>query len=569
MLCDGKRDCPDGEDENSCDSLVCPGLLLCRFDHLCVHPTNICDGIVHCLFSRDDEKHCRSWECPAGCVCLAFMVQCFTVPAQFHYNINILVLQYADIPERTTLSSMTGLIHVDLSSTIISNGHVNCFLLWKLRQLRTLKLRNCSITKIAQCAFEDLTNVVSLDLLLNHINALESNTLNNFNMLTTLQLSNITLFQIRPYAFIGLPYVETLNLSFNMLTHLYESMFYGMSNLYVLDIRYNSIVLIEEHTFFYMSANLQVRCSSSVMCCHIRTTQVCMIDTGAIRGGFRCGKIFVDRKFAQNNLYISSLFLIVIIVSVISQRFAVKHRIQIILTRHLAIVDACLILYIMGASSMSLWYEHHAIFIATYWLNTTFCYTLAVMVVCGLFLSKVTTLCVSLNHLSVTKYALRMIHVPVTHVMYVLGISWLIVVLTTWFLVRPTHASCYPLVRSSQDSPFQMLLTSVFAFVSLAITLAVILIYKTIIQFVTSQSHQTKSTVNRQKIHRQLIQHAIGVTSVEITTDISLLVMSLHPLVLTMNTNLYIIVTCLYINAIIHHINYVRVHLIRKIQSRT
>ena len=569
MLCDGKRDCPDGEDENSCVSLVCPGLLLCRFDRLCVHPTNICDGIVQCLFSRDDEKHCRSWECPAGCVCLAFMVQCFTLPAPFHYNINILVLRYTDIPEHTTLSSMAGLVHVDLSSTIISNGHLNCYLLWKLEVLRTLKLRNCSITKIAQCAFEDLRNVVSLDLLLNHINALESNTLNNINMLTNLQLSNITLFHIKPYAFIGLPYVETLNLSFNMLTHLHESLFYGVSNLYVLDIRNNSIVLIGEHTFFHMSANLQVTCDTSVMCCHIKETQVCMSDTGAIHDGFRCGKIFGDRKFAQNNLYTSFMFLIVIIVSVISQSRAVKHRIQIILSRHLAVVDALIILYIMSVSSMSLWYEHHAIFIANHWLNTTVCYTLAVMVVCGLFLSKVTTLCVSINHLSVTKYALRMIHVPVKRVMYVLGISWFFVVLTSWFLVQPTHASCYPLILSFKDSAFQILLKSVFAFVSLTITIAVVLIYKTIIQFVTSHSHQTRSTLNRKKIHRQLIQHAISVISVEITTDISLLAMSLHSLVLSIRPNIYIIVTCLYINGIIHHINYIIVHLIRKKQSRT
>ena len=220
-------------------------------------------------------------------------------------------------------------------------------------------------------------------------------------------------------------------------------------------------------------------------------------------------------------------------------------------------------------SSMSLWYEHHAIFIANYWLNTTVCYTFAVMVVCGLFLSKLTTLCISINHVSVTKYALRMMHVPVKHVMYVLGASWLFVGLTSWFLVHPIHASCYPLVLSSKDSSFQMLLTSVFAFVSLTTTIAVTLIHRTIIQFVTSHPHQTRSTINREKIHRQLIQHAIGVISVEITSDISLLVMSLHPLVLPMNLNLYIIVTCLYINGIIHHINYITVHLIKIIQSRT
>ncbi len=37
-VCDGKPDCPNGEEETNCHSISCPGLLLCRYDHTCVHP---------------------------------------------------------------------------------------------------------------------------------------------------------------------------------------------------------------------------------------------------------------------------------------------------------------------------------------------------------------------------------------------------------------------------------------------------------------------------------------------------------------------------------------------------
>ena len=64
MVCDGWNDCPDGKDEDHCTNVVCHGLLRCRADHVCVHPLDICDGIVHCLQSRDDESQCDIRDCP-------------------------------------------------------------------------------------------------------------------------------------------------------------------------------------------------------------------------------------------------------------------------------------------------------------------------------------------------------------------------------------------------------------------------------------------------------------------------------------------------------------------------
>ena len=69
MLCDGNPDCPDEEDEQACEDFQCVGLLRCRGDGICVHPTDICDGIVHCLMSGDDEKLCHMLPCPETCIC--------------------------------------------------------------------------------------------------------------------------------------------------------------------------------------------------------------------------------------------------------------------------------------------------------------------------------------------------------------------------------------------------------------------------------------------------------------------------------------------------------------------
>ncbi len=36
-VCNGRIDCPNGEDENVCEKMSCPGFLLCRGDKLCIH----------------------------------------------------------------------------------------------------------------------------------------------------------------------------------------------------------------------------------------------------------------------------------------------------------------------------------------------------------------------------------------------------------------------------------------------------------------------------------------------------------------------------------------------------
>ena len=51
----------------------------CQVDNICVHPVDICDGIVHCLQSGDDEALCNTSNCPNSCDCLGHAIQCHRV----------------------------------------------------------------------------------------------------------------------------------------------------------------------------------------------------------------------------------------------------------------------------------------------------------------------------------------------------------------------------------------------------------------------------------------------------------------------------------------------------------
>ena len=76
MVCDGNLDCPDSDDEMFCADFNCVGLLRYRHDNICVHPTDICDGIIHCPMSLDDEKFCYMATCPEMCICRGSAVKC-------------------------------------------------------------------------------------------------------------------------------------------------------------------------------------------------------------------------------------------------------------------------------------------------------------------------------------------------------------------------------------------------------------------------------------------------------------------------------------------------------------
>ena len=61
-ICDGKNDCPYGEDEAACEEFLCRGMFKCITDDICVSMHDGCDGIISCPKSWDDEMLCHPFE---------------------------------------------------------------------------------------------------------------------------------------------------------------------------------------------------------------------------------------------------------------------------------------------------------------------------------------------------------------------------------------------------------------------------------------------------------------------------------------------------------------------------
>lgn len=94
MRCNGKNDCPRGEDELNCDNsnLSCPANLRCAGTNYCINDKKRCDGFPDCP-KGDDEQFCGSClnqlnrkilnylctdmdKCPEKCKCSGRIIEC-------------------------------------------------------------------------------------------------------------------------------------------------------------------------------------------------------------------------------------------------------------------------------------------------------------------------------------------------------------------------------------------------------------------------------------------------------------------------------------------------------------
>jgi len=74
-ICNSIVDCPDGEDEASCElPLTCPGMLRCKVG-FCVAMEYICNDNPQCP-DGDDELFCDVGLCPSNCTCIGDSVNC-------------------------------------------------------------------------------------------------------------------------------------------------------------------------------------------------------------------------------------------------------------------------------------------------------------------------------------------------------------------------------------------------------------------------------------------------------------------------------------------------------------
>ncbi len=223
VLCNGRQDCPNGEDEMNCNNISCPGYLLCRHDRLCVHPYDVWNRHVKCPQSQNDKALAGYIPCPLECYCLGNAILCngksmqstdkirLLLKKKLRVDVRILVIRNINVTLGDSIwkeAESVFLIHLEISNANLSFIQKEHFI--KLAFVRTLNLSHNSIIALSRGAFNKLQNLEVIDLSYNLISMLNASTFFGLNFLQFIAIGNNNLRFIEACTFAGLSNIETI-----------------------------------------------------------------------------------------------------------------------------------------------------------------------------------------------------------------------------------------------------------------------------------------------------------------------------------------------------------------------
>ena len=218
-VCDGKWDCPYGNDELSINCVNgCPHFFKCKSSNQCIHYMDICDKETDCPLG-DDEDMCSliAVDCVKDCDCLGFTIICINIT-------NSLI---------TTAFPFSSVHIHDASDLSIKT------MLYDANFISILNLKKNALTLFCYI-LPSLAKMLIIDLSFNLIQYIANDCFENAIYLRKLSLDNNNITKIFDKAFYYLPSLHFLNLSYNNLNCITFTIIQNENNLFLFDIRENN-----------------------------------------------------------------------------------------------------------------------------------------------------------------------------------------------------------------------------------------------------------------------------------------------------------------------------------------
>ncbi len=220
-VCDGKWDCPSGQDESASqlcgNDRTCKTLFQCKNSQICIHLGDICDDFTNCP-QGDDEFLCmlNGYQCPSQCQCFQLAVTCssgmlsstlFQSLQPYYY------LQIDNCSLDATFDNMKTILqfpHVIFVIFTQANIVQFCQLIIKTENIMFANFSSNSISHLVKNCFHKNKNIIYLSMSSNHITHVEIDTFINLKKLQILDLSHNPLYNLVSFRDLGIAHLKYL-----------------------------------------------------------------------------------------------------------------------------------------------------------------------------------------------------------------------------------------------------------------------------------------------------------------------------------------------------------------------
>ena len=534
MLCDGAIDCPDGEDEETCDDVTCPGLLHCREDNLCVHPVDICDGVVHCLLSWDDEKLCNTNQCPESCICRGAATYCHTLmPAAINVSINTtaFVAKSVIVKYSFNLRHCQKLMHLAIQNSSFYKKSIFKHMFAKLAHLQYLSLFNNKIVYIEERAFADMYKVKFIDLQGNYFKVISTSMLTGFQLIKHLDLSYLFIQELQTGSFDSFTPCLYLNISNNILSVLHEDMFRGLIKLTILDLRYNLISAISQLLLLSMNY-VRVYMDYPFQCCHSTASQLCITrETNPLLRSpcVNIVDLYVIRVINTCCSAFALPTLAVILYVVYNSKKA--HTVSFLQQQQL-LSNSIPAVYTLFLSSLSVFYHGEFAYLNTSWLSSFWCKSLRFIITLSFIQSRLITCLFVINQLLSTRFLFKTRHFSKRHIYLMVSAAWLISILFSSIQNSITSKNidihCFPFALSSRDTTFHKVFIPTILFLLLLVISMEVYLYANILEFVEASHKAVRSSKSSNSSLATLKSNAIIVVATEVIIWLAMVIIPFY-----------------------------------------
>ena len=434
------------------------GFLLCKYDQLCVHSDDICDGIINCLYGGDDERLCDVKICPHHCICIDTIVSCVNSTGSFKTddipsNAMVIILTHIAITIKPNMFvKMNKLMSLYMSGCFFHRIYILHTMFIELFSLKILDLSFTNVRYLPSYVFEPLINLKSIILTACKISQLDPYIFPEACHLQTLNMKTMSIKTLQSYAFCKLFHLIELDISHNFITQINEGTFNCLRNLNILNISHNRVMYIDTTINKHIYSIKFVYVDAISQCCHITlAATVCVPRNDNFQHRrHMCQNILLDSNMLRYGYLFIGIFIITLALSsAVCKRFSKQQQKNTVICTNLLLSDSLIGWYFLLIYIINIYYGNQFIKLNDPHLIGLTCRFVGILPVLSTVMSN-TLYCLGIvQQLLVTKYYFAKKYIDIYSVrnqqtlLTVIWLTWLCVVILYLLLATPDSLLCF------------------------------------------------------------------------------------------------------------------------------